>query len=202
MGIGPLVAWRRASLRSLGRILGLAGGRRARHRRRAARARRRVLGAGARRIHVLRLRARRRSSIEFARGHARAAARSAAAPGRARSRPSSARNRRRYGGYVVHAAIVLLAIGVAGSSVYETTREAKLAAGPVDGVGGYTLVYRSLATREAANHTRDPGRRRPLSRRRASSGRSSRGRTTTRSSSRCRTRWRSTRTGSAPRTST
>src|SRR5205823_3113236 len=32
-----------------------------------------------------------------------------------------ARNRRRYGGYVVHAAIVLLAIGVAGSSAYGTT---------------------------------------------------------------------------------
>ena len=43
-----------------------------------------------------------------------------------------ARNRRRYGGYVVHAAIVLLAIGIAGSSAYGTVREQKLAAGPVD----------------------------------------------------------------------
>ena len=31
-----------------------------------------------------------------------------------------ARNRRRYGGYIVHAAIVMLAVGVAGSSAYQT----------------------------------------------------------------------------------
>ena len=33
------------------------------------------------------------------------------------------RNRRRYGGYVVHAAIVLLAIGIAGSSAYDNVGE-------------------------------------------------------------------------------
>src|SRR5207237_8384627 len=33
-----------------------------------------------------------------------------------------ARNRRRYGGYVVHAAVVLLAIGVAGSSASGATK--------------------------------------------------------------------------------
>ena len=41
------------------------------------------------------------------------------------------RNRRRYGGYIVHAAIVLLAIGIAGSSAFGTTREVRLAAGAV-----------------------------------------------------------------------
>src|SRR5437763_1768809 len=39
------------------------------------------------------------------------------------------RNRRRYGGYVVHAAIVLLAIGIAGSSAYGSSREQRLVAG-------------------------------------------------------------------------
>src|ERR671934_218480 len=39
------------------------------------------------------------------------------------------RNRRRYGGYVVHASIVLLAIGIAGSSAYQTQREQKLPIG-------------------------------------------------------------------------
>ena len=43
-----------------------------------------------------------------------------------------ARNRRRYGGYIVHAAIVLLAIGIAGSSAYQTVREKNLSPGPVD----------------------------------------------------------------------
>src|SRR5580765_2707660 len=37
-----------------------------------------------------------------------------------------ARNRRRYGGYVIHASIVLLAIGVGGSSAYQTQREFKV----------------------------------------------------------------------------
>ena len=40
-----------------------------------------------------------------------------------------ARNRRRYGGYIVHAAIVLLAIGIAGSSAYGTNVEQRLARG-------------------------------------------------------------------------
>src|SRR5262249_59628184 len=37
-----------------------------------------------------------------------------------------ARNRRRYGGYIVHAAVVLLAIGIAGSSAYGTSTERRL----------------------------------------------------------------------------
>ncbi len=39
------------------------------------------------------------------------------------------RNRRRYGGYIVHFAIVLLAIGIAGSSAYGATREQALRPG-------------------------------------------------------------------------
>jgi cytochrome c-type biogenesis protein CcmF len=52
------------------------------------------------------------------------------------------RNRRRYGGYVVHAAIVLLAIGIAGSNAYQTVREQRLAVGQSMQAGAYTLVYR------------------------------------------------------------
>ena len=40
------------------------------------------------------------------------------------------RNRRRYGGYIVHAAIVLLAIGIAGSSAYGSSKEVRLIARP------------------------------------------------------------------------
>ena len=39
------------------------------------------------------------------------------------------RNRRRYGGYIVHAAIVLLAIGIAGSSAYGRSKEVRLTPG-------------------------------------------------------------------------
>jgi cytochrome c-type biogenesis protein CcmF len=55
-----------------------------------------------------------------------------------------ARNRRRYGGYIVHAAVVLLAIGIAGSSAYQTTREVHLKPGQTATVAGYTLTYKSI----------------------------------------------------------
>ena len=67
-----------------------------------------------------------------------------------------ARNRRRYGGYVVHAAIVLLAIGIAGSSAYGATQERKLAIGQSMTVDHYTLTYRGIehGRSATANETR------------------------------------------------
>jgi cytochrome c-type biogenesis protein CcmF len=55
-----------------------------------------------------------------------------------------ARNRRRYGGYVVHAAIVLLAIGVAGSSAYQTSVDRPLKLGQSMTIDGYTLTNRGV----------------------------------------------------------
>jgi cytochrome c-type biogenesis protein CcmF len=55
------------------------------------------------------------------------------------------RNRRRYGGYIVHAAIVLLAIGIAGSSAYGSTTERRLVPGQSMAVRGYTLTYRGIS---------------------------------------------------------
>jgi cytochrome c-type biogenesis protein CcmF len=151
MGIGPLVAWRRASLASLKRMLIwptvaalVTGG---------------VLllvGAGSSLpgLVTYTFSAFVIASIvlEFARGtQARRALGGASWP-RALSELVG-RNRRRYGGYVVHAAIVLLAIGVAGSSVYQTTREAKLSPGQTMKAAGYTLAYRSLVTKQRGNHT-------------------------------------------------
>ena len=130
MGIGPLIAWRRASLRSLGRTFlwpfGVAL---------AAGVVLLALGAGSSipgliaytfGAFVL-------ASIvlEFVRGtRARRALGAASWPAAFSS--LVARNRRRYGGYVVHAAIVLLAIGVAGSSLYQTVARAAAAAGADD----------------------------------------------------------------------
>ena len=124
MGIGPLVAWRRASLRNLvttfrwPTFVALAAG-----------VVLLLLGAG--------------SSV----------------PGLvAYSWPGAffsllARNRRRYGGYVVHASIVILAIGIAGSSAFDSVAEAKLTRGGSMQVDDYTLVYRSLDERAAENAT-------------------------------------------------
>jgi cytochrome c-type biogenesis protein CcmF len=54
------------------------------------------------------------------------------------------RNRRRYGGYVVHASIVMLAIGIAGSSAYATVKEQKLKVGQSMTVAGHTVTYQRL----------------------------------------------------------
>ena len=151
MGIGPLVAWRRASLRSLGRTflwpLGVAL---------AAGLALLALGAGSSipgliaytfAAFVLGS-----IALEFGRGtRARRALSGGSWPGAFAALVS--RNRRRYGGYVVHVAIVLLAIGIAGSSAYDTVREGKLARGDTLAVGDYRLTYRGLEEREAANAT-------------------------------------------------
>jgi cytochrome c-type biogenesis protein CcmF len=64
-----------------------------------------------------------------------------------------ARNRRRYGGYVVHAAVVLLAIGIAGSSAYQTIRERVLRPGQSIAAAGYTLTYTGLTGVKGSNYT-------------------------------------------------
>src|SRR6266511_3136505 len=139
MGIGPLIAWRRASLRSVGRTflwpfsfavavgVGLI-----------------ALGAGSSLPGLLAytFSAFVLASIvlEFVRGTRAAGSFTLLV----------SRNRRRYGGYVVHAAVVLFAIGVAGSA-YGSSREAKLRPGESMHVGSYTLVYRSAGTTRVAN---------------------------------------------------
>jgi cytochrome c-type biogenesis protein CcmF len=149
MGIGPLVAWRRASLRSLGRAflwpLGVslaAGGILL------------ALGAGS---SVPGLIAYTFSAfvlasigLEFVRG-TRARRALGAGGWRASFASLVAHNRRRYGGYVVHAAIVMLAIGIAGSSAYETIGEGRLRPGETLRVGDYTLSLRGVEQRQAAN---------------------------------------------------
>jgi cytochrome c-type biogenesis protein CcmF len=151
MGIGPLIAWRRASLRGLRRTFAVPVAV--------------MLATG---IVLLALGA--GSSIpgliaytfsafvlatiaqEFVRGtRARRALSKETWPAAFSS--LIARNRRRYGGYVVHVAVVLLAIGVAGSSAYDRVTEGRLAPGQSLAVGDYTLTYRSLQERQAVNAT-------------------------------------------------
>jgi cytochrome c-type biogenesis protein CcmF len=51
------------------------------------------------------------------------------------------RNRRRYGGYLVHAGIVVMLMGVAASSTFQHVTDARLAPGDRIGVGGYEIQY-------------------------------------------------------------
>jgi len=149
MGIGPLIAWRRASLSSLKRVFFWPT-------------------AFALVVGILLIVAGAGSSLpgliaytfsafvaativlEFARGTAARRALSGEPVPRAFA-SLVARNRRRYGGYVVHAAIVLLAIGIAGSSAYDTSRSARLAPGESLKVRDYTLVYRGLSSSRSSN---------------------------------------------------
>src|SRR5579884_973640 len=142
MGIGPLIAWRKASVRALARTLAwpiaaaIAAG--------AALV---AAGAGSSRpgliaytfsafvlatIVVELVRGTRATGSVFA---------------------LVARNRRRYGGYVVHAAVVLLAIGIAGSSAYSTTVERRLALGETMHVAGYSLTNRGVTVARKPNVT-------------------------------------------------
>ena len=63
-----------------------------------------------------------------------------------------ARNRRRYGGYISHAAVVLLAIGVVGSSAYGSTQTERLRPGDSTSVAGYTATYLGTTFKQGANH--------------------------------------------------
>jgi cytochrome c-type biogenesis protein CcmF len=151
MGIGPLVAWRRASLRGLARTFALpsaaavvVGGALV------------ALGAGS---SIPGLIAYTFSAFvlvtigaEFWRGTAARRALTGEPVPRAFAQLVS-RNRRRYGGYVAHASIVLLAIGIAGSSAYDSVGEARLARDDTIAVGGYTLRYTDLAERQVSNAT-------------------------------------------------
>jgi cytochrome c-type biogenesis protein CcmF len=149
MGIGPLVAWRRASLRSLGASLLWPGGI-------ALVAGLALLAAGAGSspaglvgytfgAFVLAA-----IALEFIRG---TRARKAMATGSWLSAFTGlvGRNRRRYGGYVVHAAIVLLLVGAVGIGGFSTTREAKLAPGESVSAGDYRLTYLGSVQRRGPN---------------------------------------------------
>jgi cytochrome c-type biogenesis protein CcmF len=52
-----------------------------------------------------------------------------------------ARNRRRYGGYIVHAGIAVILIGIAASSSFQTNRDVDLKPGESVVVDGYTVKY-------------------------------------------------------------
>ena len=185
MGIGPLVAWRRASLRGLGATF--------------------VWPAGAALVTGLVLLALGAGSsipglvaytfaafvlgtivLEFARGtRARRALSGGSWPRRFGS--LVARNRRRYGGYVVHAAIVLLAVGVAGSSAYDTVSERQFAPRPDDAARRLRAHLPLALDERRRERDRDRARPRRLARRRRL-GTLRPARTATRPSSRSRTR--------------
>ena len=51
------------------------------------------------------------------------------------------RNRRRYGGYIVHAGLAILFVAVAASSSFQTSRDLRLSSGDSAAVGDFELTY-------------------------------------------------------------
>jgi cytochrome c-type biogenesis protein CcmF len=149
-GLGPLIAWRRASLRSLRHALAwpavaalLVGSTLAARGDGSS-----ICGLVAYSFSAFVLTA---IAVEFVRG-----TRARHSLDR-RSWPAAlallvARNRRRYGGYVVHAAVAMLAIGIAGSSLYGSSRFERLRPGQTISVAGYSLRYLEPSFRPGTNH--------------------------------------------------
>ena len=54
-------------------------------------------------------------------------------------------NHRRYGGYLIHLSMVVMAIGILGIGIYQITTQKTLAVGETIQIAGYTLRYDSLA---------------------------------------------------------
>ena len=142
MGIGPLIAWRRTSFRALWRVIAapaagalVAGGILF------------ALGAGSSKPGLIAY-----TFSAFVLGTILLeVVRGTMATGSLFALVS--RNRRRYGGYIVHAAIVLFAIGIAGSSAYGSSTERRLTPGQSMKVNGYTLTLRDVRVTQTPNAT-------------------------------------------------
>jgi cytochrome c-type biogenesis protein CcmF len=147
-GIGPLIAWRRASPAGLARtftlplltgavtlaVLAAAG---------AAEHPASLLMFGAAAFVVSGM------AQEFWRG-TRARRAMTREPAPAALVALVRRNRRRYGGYVVHVGMAVLFVGVAASSAFQHNRDVRLSPGQSARVGGYDITYvRATAGLEA-----------------------------------------------------
>jgi cytochrome c-type biogenesis protein CcmF len=148
MGVGPLIAWRRASAENLRRnflkpvLIGIAGA-----------AVCWALGIG-NALVLLCLTLVVFVAATIALDFARAA--------RARRRTGdrwidatwglALRQNRRYGGFVVHLGILVIALGVAGSQAWSTQTEATLNRGESLNLAGYTIRFDGLEAAEESNH--------------------------------------------------
>ncbi len=61
------------------------------------------------------------------------------------------RDRRRYGGYLVHVAIAVLAIGLIGSTAFQSATEVNLLQGESVTIGDYTITYRRTVAFQEEN---------------------------------------------------
>jgi len=140
-GVGPVVAWRRASLTGLARHLALTGA---------------VLAVAGLAVHVTALVMFALAAFlvtgvvgELVRG-ARVRRRLTGERAPRALAGLVARNRRRYGGYIAHVGIAVLFVGVAASSSFKHSLDAALKPGQSATTGGYTFRYVRATARPSA----------------------------------------------------
>jgi len=154
MGVGPLIAWRRASRENLRRnflvpvALGIAGA-----------AVFFLLGVRSA-VAVL--------ALALTLFVAAAIALDVGRATRARLRVGEAllqaigglllNHNRRYGGFVVHLGILLIVVGVTGSQAWSVQRESTMALGETTELAGYQLRFEGLQANEESNHFKVVGR--------------------------------------------
>jgi cytochrome c-type biogenesis protein CcmF len=151
MGVGPVIAWRRASPRNLQRAFAapVGAGVLAALALRAAG----VPFGGAHATFALGVFVLTTVLQEFWRGvRARQAMLHETAP-RALARLVG-KNRRRYGGYLIHVGVVFVFVGIAASSAFRTEVTKTLRAGESMEVGKFTLRYEKIATEEDGHMSR------------------------------------------------
>ena len=61
------------------------------------------------------------------------------------------RNKRRYGGYIVHLGVIMIFIGITGSSAFQKEQMANLAPGDTLQIADYTLAYQGLIDQSTAH---------------------------------------------------
>ena len=60
------------------------------------------------------------------------------------------RNRRRYGGYIIHLGIVLMALGIIGIEFFQTQTQATIKPGETLNLSGYSFTYKDLQVEDTA----------------------------------------------------
>jgi cytochrome c-type biogenesis protein CcmF len=153
MGVGPLIAWRRASPANLKRnflgpiALGIA----------AAAVFRLVGVRPVLAVLALALSVFVAATIAVDFGRATRARRRHGEPFLRAMVGLVLRHNRRYGGFVVHLGILVIAVGVTGSQAWSLQTETTLRRGEAADLGGYRVRFEGLAGREESNHFKVEG---------------------------------------------
>ena len=62
------------------------------------------------------------------------------------------RNRRRYGGYLIHLSVVLMALGIIGIEMFQTQTQGTIAQGQSIKIDGYSITYKDLAVFDTSDN--------------------------------------------------